>query len=97
MSTFLIHADTGRIAAMRTFSWPAYFLNHVIASVHQLHSMPYTEPAAHAAQLDFYRRYPDGPSLYRLVKPCRRTPSAWADNATTGRSNHWAPPTCSAP
>jgi len=68
MSTFLVHADTGRIAAMRMFTWPAYFFNHVIASVHRLRSRPYSEPAASAAQLDFYRRYPDGPSLYRLVR-----------------------------
>ncbi|WIN00020.1 hypothetical protein ACTOB_003695 [Actinoplanes oblitus] len=68
VATFLVHADTGRIAAMRMFSWPAYFLNHVIASIHRLAEHPYTELAAHAAQLDFYRRYPDGPSLHRLVR-----------------------------
>jgi hypothetical protein len=66
--TFLVHADTGRIAAMRMFTWPAYFLNHVVASVHQLAARPYREAQAHAAQQDFYRRYPDGPSLYRLVR-----------------------------
>jgi hypothetical protein len=68
VSTFLVHADTGRIAAMRMFSWPSYFLNHVIASVHRLQTRPYDEAAAYAAQQDFYRRYPDGPSLYRLVR-----------------------------
>lgn len=68
VSTFLVHADTGRIAAMRMFTWPAYFLNHVIASIHQLAARPHTAPAARNAQLDFYRRYPDGPSLYRLVR-----------------------------
>jgi hypothetical protein len=68
MLTFLVHADTGRIAAMRMFTWPAYFLNYVIASVHRLQSRPYSEPAAHSAQQDFYRRYPDGPSLYRLMR-----------------------------
>lgn len=68
MATFLVHADTGRIAAMRLFTWPAYFLNHVIASVRRLENRTYNEAAAHAAQKDFYRRYPDGPSLYRLVR-----------------------------
>jgi hypothetical protein len=67
MSTFLVRADTGRIAAMRMFTWPAYFFNHVVASVHRLQGRPYSEAAAHAAQQDFYLRYPDGPSLYRLV------------------------------
>ncbi|WP_199514297.1 hypothetical protein [Nucisporomicrobium flavum] len=66
--TFLVHADTGRIAAMRMFTWPAYFLNHVVDSVHRLATRPYHEAQAHAAQQDFYRRYPDGPSLYRLVR-----------------------------
>jgi hypothetical protein len=28
----------------------------------------YCEPAARRAQQDFYRHYPDGPSLYRLVR-----------------------------
>jgi hypothetical protein len=68
VSTFLVHADTGRIAAMRMFTWPAYFLNHVITSVHRLAALPYTEPAARSAQQDFYRCYPNGPSLYRLVR-----------------------------
>jgi hypothetical protein len=68
VSTFLVHADTGRIAAMRMFTWPAYFLNHVAESVHRLQTYPYSEPAAQAAQRGFYRRYPDGPSLYRLVR-----------------------------
>lgn len=66
--TFLVHADTGRIAAMRTFTWPAYFLNHVVDSVHRLATLPYREAAARAEQQEFYRRYPDGPSLYRLVR-----------------------------
>jgi hypothetical protein len=65
--TFLVGANTGRIAAMRAFSWPAYFLNHVIGSVHRLQGHPYQESAARTALHDFYRRYPDGPSLYRLV------------------------------
>jgi hypothetical protein len=68
MTTFLVHADTGCIAAMRTFTLPAYFLNHIIASVHRLQEGPYSESEARAAQQDFYRRYPDGPSLYRLVR-----------------------------
>ncbi|MFF5291860.1 hypothetical protein [Paractinoplanes globisporus] len=68
MLTFLVHADTGRIAAMRMFSWPAYFLNHVIASARRLQDVPYDEAAANLAQQDFYDRYPDGPSLYRLVR-----------------------------
>ena len=68
VSTFLVQADTGRIAAMRLFSWPAYFLNHVISSIRRLESGTYQETAARAAQRDFYRRYPDGPSMYRLVR-----------------------------
>jgi len=68
VATFLVHADTGRIAAMRMFSWPAYFVNHVVAAVHRLQTRPYDEAAAHTAQQDFYRRFPDGPSLYRLVR-----------------------------
>lgn len=68
MSTFLVCADTGRIAAMRMFTWPAYFLNHVIASVQRLQSRPYSDAEACGAQLDFYRRYPDGPSLSELVR-----------------------------
>ena len=68
MSTLLVFADTGRIAAMRMFTWPAYFFNHVIASVHRLQSRPYSDAAACGAQQDFYRRYPDGPSLNGLVR-----------------------------
>ncbi|GLZ00812.1 hypothetical protein [Actinoplanes sp. NBRC 103695] len=66
--TFLVHAGTGRIAAMRMFTWPAYFLNHVVNSVHRLAARDYSDIAAHTALQDFYRRYPDGPSLYRLVR-----------------------------
>ncbi|WP_157410737.1 hypothetical protein [Actinoplanes rectilineatus] len=66
--TFLVHADTGRIAAMRMFTWPAYFLNHVVDSVHRLAARPYREAEAQTALQDFYHRYPDGPSLYRLVR-----------------------------
>ncbi|MFG1995233.1 hypothetical protein ACGFJ7_35190 [Actinoplanes sp. NPDC048988] len=66
--TFLVHADSGRIAAMRMFTWPAYFHNHVVNSVHRLATRPYGEAEARAAQQDFYGRYPDGPSLYRLVR-----------------------------
>ena len=66
--TFLVHADTGRIAAMRMFTWPAYFFNHVVGSVHRLAARNYSDTAAHTAMQDFYRRYPDGPSLYRLVR-----------------------------
>lgn len=66
--TFLVDAGTGRIAAMRAFSWPAYFFNHVIASIHRLQTLPYSDNTARTAQNDFYHRYPDGPSLYRLVR-----------------------------
>jgi hypothetical protein len=66
--TFLVHADTGRIAAMRMFTWPAYFLNHIIESVHRLDAAAYNEPEARAAQHQFYRRHPDGPSLWRLAR-----------------------------
>ncbi len=66
--TFLVNADTGRIAAMRMFTWPAYFLNHITNSVHRLAAHPYTEAAAEQAQQDFYSRYPDGPSLYHLAR-----------------------------
>ncbi len=45
-ATFLVDADTGRIAAMRAFSWPAYFLNHVIESVRRLAAAPYAESEA---------------------------------------------------
>ncbi len=68
VGTFLVHADTGRIAAMRMFTWPAYFFNHVIASVHRVKILPCNETAAPIAQQDFYRRYPDSPSLYRLTR-----------------------------
>ncbi len=68
MIFFLVHADTGRIAAIRILTWPAYFLNHVIASVRRLETHRYAEPEARAAQQDFYRRYPGGRSLYRLVQ-----------------------------
>ena len=66
--TFLVHADTGRIAAMRMFTWPAYFLNHVVGSMHRLAARDSSDTAAHTQLQDFYRRYPDGPSLYRLVR-----------------------------
>ena len=66
--TFLVHVDTGRIAAMRMFTWPAYFLHHVIDSVHRFAARDYCDTAAHTAMQDFYRRYSDGPSLYRLVR-----------------------------
>ena len=68
--TFLVNADTGRIAAMmRMSTWPAYFHNHITDSVHRLAARPpYTETAAHSDQQDFYRRYPDGPSLYHLAR-----------------------------
>jgi hypothetical protein len=66
--TFLVHADTGRIAAMRMCTWPAYFVNHVIASARRLGSHDYDERQASRAQRDFYRRYPDGHSLRRLVR-----------------------------
>ena len=66
-ATFLVDADTGRIGAMRVFSWPAYFLNHVITSVRTLAAAPYTELEARTAQQDFYRRYPDGSAIGRLV------------------------------
>jgi hypothetical protein len=66
--TFMVHANTGRIAAMRLCTWPAYFLNHVIASVRRLAATPYSEPEAAAAQRDFYRRYPDGDAVGRLAR-----------------------------
>ena len=66
--TFLVHADTGRIAAMRMFTWPTYFLNHIIESVHRLDARSYAEPEARAAQHQFYRRHPDGPSLYHHTR-----------------------------
>ena len=65
--TFLVDAGTGHITAIRILTWPAYFLNHVIASVRRLETRSYAELAAQAAQADFYRRYPDGPSLDRLI------------------------------
>lgn len=64
---FLVHANTGLIAAMRMFSWPAYFHNTIIKSVRRLETKPYGEPEAAAEQAQFYRDYPDGPSLYRLT------------------------------
>jgi hypothetical protein len=74
VSTFLVHADTGLIAAMRMFTWPAYFLNHVVTSVHRLAAQPYSEAVARSAHQDFYDRYPDGSSLYRLA--CSLPPEA---------------------
>ncbi len=67
--SFLVHADTGTIAAMRMFTWPAYFLNHVIAGVRRLDALPgWSNQRAARAQQDFYRTYPDGPALHRLVR-----------------------------
>lgn len=65
--TFLVHADTGIIAAMRMFTWPAYFVSRIVAAVRRLDAAEYGEPEARADQQDFYRRYPNGPSLYRLA------------------------------
>lgn len=65
---FVVHAKTGTIAAMRAFSWPAYFHNTIVESVRQLEAQPYAQPEADADQAAFYRRYPDGPSLYRLTR-----------------------------
>lgn len=67
MVTTLVNANTGRIAALRMCTWPAYFLNHVIVSVRRLKTRHFYQPDAVAAMQDFYRRHPDGPSLYRLV------------------------------
>lgn len=66
--SFLVNADTGIIRAMRMFTWPGYFVNHVIASVHRLEALPHAEPEARAEMREFYRRHPDGRAMHRLAR-----------------------------
>lgn len=66
--SYLVNARDGRIAAMRVFTWPAYFYNHVVNSVRHLETLPYGEPEARADQASFYQRYPSPKALGQLAK-----------------------------
>lgn len=62
----LVAAETGLIAALRQFTWPAYFINTIVESLSGLAAKPYSVRQRLVDNEDFIDRYPDGPAIYRL-------------------------------